>query len=79
MKIKVREQKIVVKEIELLPCPFCGSEDIDPVSIEGSWGYSSSKDYVKCNSCGAQGGVVEDGKLDDAIANWNMRAEDYHD
>lgn len=76
MKIKIREQKIVEEEIELLPCPFCGSEDVEPVSIEGNWGYTSSKDYIKCNICGAQGGVVEDGELSDAIENWNMRAEE---
>lgn len=75
MNIKIRRQKIVEEEIELLPCPFCGSEDVEPVSIEGSWGYSSSKDYIKCNSCGAQGGIVIDGELSDAIKNWNMRAE----
>ena len=76
MKIKVREQKIVEKEIELLPSPFCGSEDVEPISFEGSWGYSSSKDYIKCNSCGAQGGMVEDGELSDAIKNWNMREKE---
>ena len=75
MKIKIRRRKIVEEEVELLPCPFCGSEDVDPVSIEGSLGYSSIKDYIKCNSCGAQGGIVIDGELSDAIKNWNMRAE----
>lgn len=76
MNIKIREQKIVEKEIELLPCPFCGSEDVEPIHICGSWGYISSKDYITCNSCGAQGGVVKDGKLSDAIEKWNMRAEE---
>nr|DAX65117.1 MAG TPA: hypothetical protein [Caudoviricetes sp.] len=36
MKIKIRRRKIVEEEIELLPCPFCGSEDAEPVSITGS-------------------------------------------
>lgn len=76
MKIKIRRRKIVEEEFELLPCPFCGSEDIEPVSITGSLGYVSSKDYIKCNSCGAQGGVVNDGELNDAIKNWNMREKE---
>jgi hypothetical protein len=39
-------------EIELLPCPFCRSKDIELVSIDWRKG-------VRCNSCHAQGPKVQ--------------------
>ena len=77
MKYKLSQTKTVTKEIELLPCPFCGSENIKPIHYDGEWGYSSSKDYVICCSCGAIGGNVEDdncgNNIERAIEKWNHR------
>lgn len=53
MKYKLSKTKIVTKGIELLPCPFCGSENIKPIHYSGEWGYRPSNDYVICRSCGA--------------------------
>lgn len=77
MKYKLSQTKIVTKEIELLPCPFCGSENIKPIHYSGEWGYRPSNDYVICRSCGAIGGNVEDDKcgnnIELAIEKWNHR------
>lgn len=71
------ETKTVSKEINLEPCPFCGSENLKPIHYSGSYGYSPSEDYVKCLNCGASGGVIKDdlcgNHLQKAIINWNTR------
>ena len=72
------ETKTIKKQIEILHCPFCGSEDVKPIHHNGSWGYSPSEDYVKCSNCGATGGVIKDAdcrnNMDLAIKNWNRRS-----
>lgn len=77
MVYKFQKQTVDVKEIDLLPCPFCGSGNLRPIHISGSYGYSNSMDYVVCENCGARGGNVEDGNcgehLEEAIDNWNTR------
>ena len=73
MKYKLSQTKTVTKEIELLPCPFCGSENIKPIHYDGELGYRHSKDYVICCSCGATGGNVEDSDIERAIEKWNHR------
>lgn len=77
MKYLHRESKIVEREIDVLPCPFCGSEDLTIRHINGQWGYSNSEDYVECNYCKARGGYIEDSQcgnnFEKAIKNWNMR------
>ena len=77
MIYKHEENKVVTTEIELLHCPFCGSENIKPIHHNGDWGYSSSEDYVMCQNCKAEGGHVIDGNcgnnLKEAIIKWNHR------
>ena len=77
MKYIHRESKIVEREIDVLPCPFCGSNNLTVSHIDGQYGYSSSRDYVECNACKAHGGYVEDSRcgenFEKAIKNWNMR------
>lgn len=79
MKYKITETKTITKEIELLPCPFCGSDNIKPYHTSGIYGFFPSKDLVTCCSCGASSGVIKD--LDCgtnqmlAIEKWNDRVE----
>lgn len=50
-------------ETKLLPCPFCGSSDLeDEIAL-----------YVFCKECNAFGPDAKDGKS--AIEMWNQRAE----
>ena len=77
MKYRQIESKFIEREIDVLPCPFCGSDDLTISHIDGQWGYSSSKDYVECNYCKARGGYIEDSEcgknFEKAIKNWNTR------
>lgn len=51
---------------ELKPCPFCGSENVEPQYAGcGDW-------YVMCGSCATEGPWGETSK-DSAIAAWNRR------
>ena len=72
---EVKETKKV--KIEINPCPFCGSNHLEPVHINGRHGYSSSKDYIKCLSCGAIGPQIENNNGDNlfqkAVTYWNNR------
>lgn len=78
MMYEYTETKIVKKQIEILPCPFCGSNNVKPIHYNGSYGYSPSEDYVTCTSCGASGGRIKDSdcgnNMDLAIKKWNRRA-----
>lgn len=53
--------------IPLLPCPWCGSEDVETYWNDNCW--------VACNSCDAMGPGFEQGKNDKpeqrAITAWN--------
>lgn len=77
MKYRQIEPKFIEREFDVLPCPFCGCDNLTIKHIDGSWGYSNSKDYVECNCCKARGGYVEDSQcgknFEKAIKNWNMR------
>lgn len=77
MKYKLSQTKTVTKEIKLLPCPFCRSENVRPIHFDGQWGYSSSEDYVTCRSCGTNGPIVKDrncgNNIERAIEKWNHR------
>lgn len=55
----------------LLPCPFCGSNDIEPIHfIDRRNG--ESVNYIKCNFCNGQSVPIK-GCMDDAIKIWNKR------
>ena len=74
-KYKYKVEKI--ESIEIKCCPFCGSEDVTPIHHNGSWGYTPSEDYVKCNNCEATGGMIKDtncgNHFKEAIDKWNHR------
>ena len=77
MKYKITETKTITKEIDVLPCPFCGSDNIKPFHTSGFYGYSPSEDYVTCRSCGTNGPIVKDhnggNNIERAIEKWNHR------
>lgn len=79
MKYKITETKTITKEIDVLPCPFCGSDNIKPFHTSGFYGYSPSTDVVTCCSCGAHSGVIEDPDGGNnqilAIEKWNTRVD----
>ena len=55
-------------EIELKPCPFCGSDDVVfGAALEDEY-------YVECWDCSAK--VESCNGLEDALAGWNARAID---
>ena len=56
-----------MSEIELKPCPFCGSDDVTCNRFEDVY-------YVECFSCSAK--VESYNVLEDAVARWNARAID---
>lgn len=57
-----------MSEIELKPCPFCGSEDVTcAAGLEGEY-------YVECWDCSAK--VESCNGLEDAVAGWNARVID---
>ena len=51
--------------MELKPCPFCGSEDLECTEACG-------ENWVKCWDCGAMSGLRE--KEIDCGEAWNRRA-----
>ena len=77
MKYEISKIVKETKEVEILDCPFCGSDNLTPVHIQGEYGYSSSEDYVKCLQCGATGGLIKDSNCGNntelAIKRWNIR------
>lgn len=56
-----------MNEIELNPCPFCGSEDVTCDRLEDVY-------YVECWDCGAK--IESYNGMEDAVAGWNARAID---
>ena len=79
----------MMKETELKPCPFCGSEDVKTVTTAHDAGMSGiiKRVAVQCLKCHATGGVADDWDdyhqtieqnktLEDfAIERWNRRSE----
>lgn len=59
--------------MELKPCPFCGSRDVEMFDAGGD-PYSFSMLYVHCNNCNADSKMCD--SIDDAVAAWNRRAID---
>lgn len=66
-----------MSDIELKPCPFCGSDDVQ-INKGATWGHA-----VHCNNCGADvifWGLLHCDNLDydysDELASeWNRRVE----
>lgn len=56
-----------MSEIELKPCPFCGSDDVICDMFEDVY-------FVECWDCCAE--VKSYNGLEDAVAGWNARAID---
>lgn len=81
MKIKIEKIRREVKEVELLPCPFCGGEDLRvKTDNEMYMGYGGMRAVVMCNTCRAQGGIAEtewygSKAKTGAIKLWNRRSK----
>ena len=58
-------------DIKLLPCPFCGGEDVRFGSVGNSLGIDN---YIKCNSCNAKIQICEEYGMRKLINKWNNRA-----
>ena len=50
----------VEEKITLLPCPFCGSDNLSVRYNPGSHGYTASSSYIFCNTCGAKSGEIKE-------------------
>lgn len=82
IKVELKEAKqelaeYKVDELEIYPCPFCGSEDVHVVDI-----FSNRSDYyVRCEDCRSSGPSVNpdtdnwDVSKDEAIELWNASYE----
>lgn len=57
-----------MSEIELKPCPFCGSDDV----VFGAG--LDDEYYVECWDCGAK--IETYNGIEDAVKTWNTRAID---
>lgn len=69
-----------MSEEKLLPCPFCGGEARLTYDFETGHGYCIKEHMVRCERCGARGGLTSDyyGGTEDelrekAVEKWNMR------
>jgi Lar family restriction alleviation protein len=61
---------ISVNEVDLKPCPFCGSPCINDK------GYIRDGSSVFCSECGARVTAYEPRSREKAIVKWNKRACD---
>ena len=81
MKIRIEEIRREVTEVELLPCPFCGGEDLEVMTNnEMNKRYGGIRAVVMCNTCRAQGGIAEtewygSKAKTGAIKLWNRRSK----
>ena len=79
MKIKFRTNDEEEFDIELKPCPFCGSEDIQLLHI-GNYHTKSRKITIRCRNCRVEktiAGISSENKLliDDIVHWWNNRTQ----
>ena len=58
--------------LELLPCPFCGSDDIHHIIDEEDDEY----EFIICNGCGAGVSRVDSRPERGPIEVWNMRSKE---
>ena len=56
---------------DLLPCPFCNSDDIIIADNVEVWGQESDQVYARCNKCGANGPSAYTDQS--AFAKWGKR------
>ena len=61
-----------MNEIELKPCPFCGSEDIETGYDESRVKTKIYGHFVECQDCFGASGYC--GTKEDAIKSWNTRS-----
>lgn len=79
MKIKIEEIRREVTEVELLPYPFCGGEDLEAKTVNEMYmGYGCIRAVVMCNACRAKGAIAEIEGFESeakraAIKLWNRR------
>ena len=57
----------VTPKTKLLPCPFCGSQNIDKIQLSDE----KRAHYIRCNTCGAVSGLWP--SFRSATAGWNRR------
>lgn len=55
---------------KLLPCPFCGSQD-----VHGHY-HGVGHDFVECHSCGVTGSKYTHATAAEATTAWNTRTPD---
>lgn len=83
MKTYEIKKEVVTEEIKILPCPFCGNDDISINYYAGDYGYRGAEACLSCKQCGASGATVKDNKyslsksehIKIAISKWNRRTE----
>lgn len=51
MKVSI-DEKVIKEEVELKPCPFCGSEHLEFNYDFGSYGYTQPVASITCLECG---------------------------
>ena len=65
-----------MSEIELKPCPFCGSENIQ----EGSITFDFCTDiYIRCRECGGKMQICKEYGEEELANRWNRRADNETD
>ena len=64
-----------MKETELLPCPFCGGEEVILYDFDPFDGYQGDcrRWFARCRFCGAN---IERKSKEEATNAWNRRATD---
>lgn len=59
-----------VSKIKLKPCPFCGSEKLQHMTIV----VSNKKDIcIRCRTCGGKMQIMEEFGENELIKRWNTR------
>lgn len=59
-----------MNNVKPIPCPFCGSEEIELIKVYGGEMVAHMFSYI-CKSCGTQGLIK--GKKDIALKCWNSK------